>query len=76
MAEHYTKAAEMSTQHPITDRELRDAYKRAGLWCIGMTFERAITVPAIHTALSCSARAARRRAEKAGQPAPAQLCLI
>ena len=60
----------------ITERELRDAYKRAGLWHIGMTFERAVTVPAIYTAMSCSARAARRRAEKAGQPAPAQLCLI
>lgn len=64
--------------HPkqITERDLRDAYKRAGLWRLGMTFERAITVPAIHTAMSCSARAARRRADKAGQPAPAQLCLI
>lgn len=66
----------MATEHPITDRELRDAYKRAGLWRIGMTFERAITVPAIHTAMSCSARAARRRAEKAGQRLPAQLGLI
>jgi len=64
--------------HPehITDRELRDAYKRAGLWRIGMTFERAITVPAIHTALSCSVRAQRHRAEQAGQPLPAQLGLI
>lgn len=66
----------MASTKPITDRELRDAYKRAGLWRIGMTFERAITVPAIHTAMSCSARAARRRADKAGQPVPAQLCLI
>lgn len=66
----------MACTAPITDRELRDAYKRAGLWRIGMTFERAITVPAIHTAMSCSARAARRRADKAVQPATAQLCLI
>ena len=66
----------MACTAPITDRELSDAYKRAGLWRLGMTFERAVTVPAIHTAMSCSARAARRRAEKAGQPAPAQLCLI
>lgn len=76
MAKHYTKAAEMSTQQTITERELRAAYKRSGVWRLGMTYERAISVPAIHTALSCSARAARRRAEKAGQPAPAQLCLI
>ena len=66
----------MHNQPIITDRELRDAYKRAGLWRIGMSYERAITVPAIHTAMSCSARAARRRAAKTGQPAPAQLCLI
>ena len=66
----------MAQEHPITERDLKDAYKRAGLWRIGMTFERAITVPAIHTAMTCSARAARRRSDKAGQPAPAQLCLI
>lgn len=60
----------------IPDRELRDAYKRAGLWRLGMTFERAVTVPAIHTAMSCSARAARRRADKAGQHMPTQLGLI
>ena len=60
----------------VTERELRDAYKRAGLWRTGLTFERAIGVPAILTAMSCSARAARRRAEKAGQQVPAQLCLI
>lgn len=60
----------------ITDRELRDAYKRAGLWRLGMTFERVITVPAIHTAMSCSARAARRRADKAGLHMPTQLGLI
>ena len=66
----------MACTAPITERELRDAYKRAGLWRLGMTFERAATVPAIHTAMSCSAMAAHRRADKAGQPAPAQLCLI
>lgn len=61
---------------PITERELRDAYKRAGLWRTGMTFERAIAVPPIRTSLTCSVRAQRHRAEQAGQPLPAQLGLI
>lgn len=60
----------------ITDRELRDAYKRAGLWRIGMSYERAITVPPIRTSLTCSVRAQRHRAEQAGHPLPAQLGLI
>ena len=64
------------TTATVTDRDLRDAYKRSGLWRIGMSYDRAIGVPAILTAMSCSARAARRRAEKAGQQVPAQLCLI
>ncbi|MDE2441081.1 MAG: hypothetical protein KGP14_08650 [Betaproteobacteria bacterium] len=66
----------MRTQHPITERELRAAYKRSGLWRLGVTYERAIDVPAIRTALNCSVKAARRRAEQAGHPMPAQLGLI
>lgn len=66
----------MACTAPITERELRDAYKRAGLWRLGITFERAVTVPAIRTALNCSVKAARRRAEQAGHPMPAQLGLI
>lgn len=66
----------MSTNHQITERELRAAYKRSGLWRLGVTYERAIDVPAIRTALNCSVKAARRRAEQAGHPMPAQLGLI
>ena len=64
-----------STAH-VTERELRDAYKRAGLWRLGMTFERAVTVPAICTALSCSAKSVRCRAEKTIQSELQQLFLI
>lgn len=76
MAKHYTKAAEMSTQQTITERELRAAYKRSGDWRLGMTYERAISVPAIRTALNCSVKAAHRRAKQSGHPIPAQLGLI
>lgn len=66
----------MSTNNPITDRELRAAYKRAGLWRLSVTYERAIDVPAIRTALNYSVKATRRRAEQDGHPMPAQLGLI
>lgn len=66
----------MASTAPITERELRAAYKRSGVWRLGMTYERAVTVPAILTAMTSSAKAARRRAEQAGHPIPAQLGLI
>lgn len=66
----------MATQHPITERDLKDAYKRSGLWRIGMSYERAIAVPPIRTSLTCSVRAQRHRAEQSGQQLPAQLGLI
>lgn len=66
----------MHNQPIITERELRAAYKRSGVWRLGMTYERAISVPAIRTALNCSVKAAHRRAEQAGHPIPAQLGLI
>lgn len=60
----------------ITDRELRDAYKRAGLSFLGISFERAMEITAIRIALTCSVNAARRRAELAGKRTPSQLGLI
>lgn len=66
----------MAAHQTITERELRAAYKRSGLWRLGVTYERAIDVPAIRTALNCSIKAARRRAEQAGRRIPAQLGLI
>jgi hypothetical protein len=55
---------------PITTAELRLAYRRAGLWRIGMTFEVACDAPLVRWSLTKSALAARR----AG--VPAQLRLI
>lgn len=57
-------------------QELRDAFRRSGLWRLGWTFQRAITVPAIGTAIRCAASAARKRAEREGRPMPVQEALI
>lgn len=61
---------------PITNRELRDAYQRSGLWRIGMSYERAINVAPIRTSLSCAVRSRRMKAAKADKAIPAQLFLI
>lgn len=66
----------MPSTTTVTERELRDAYKRAGLWRIGISFERAISAQHMRTALTCSANAARRHAGPAGHRTPSQLCLI
>ena len=57
-------------------QELRDAFRRSGLWRMGWTFQRAITTPAIGTAIRCAASAARKRAEREGRPMPVQEALI
>jgi hypothetical protein len=46
--------------HVSTD-ELRDAYTRAGMWCIGMSFERAIAIRTVRWALEKSVLARRQR---------------
>ena len=56
--------------------ELRAAFRRSGLWRLGWTFHRAITTPAICTAIRCAASAARKRAEREGHSIPSQLGLI
>ena len=57
-------------------QELRDAFRRSGLWRLGWTFQRAITTPAIGTAIRCAASAFRKRAEREGRPMPIQEALI
>ena len=60
----------MTAPHITTD-ELRDAYTRADLWRIGMSFERAIAIRAVRWALEKSALARRQRCA-----IPAQTILI
>jgi hypothetical protein len=57
-------------------QELRDTFRRSGLWRMGWTFQRAIATPAIGTAIRCAASAARKRAEREGRPMPVQEALI
>jgi hypothetical protein len=57
-------------------QELRDTFRRSGLWRMGWTFQRAIATPAIGTAIRCAASAARKRAEREGHPMPVQEALI
>lgn len=63
-------------QTDITERELRDAYRRAGLWRRGWTFVRAIRADAVSVTLLAAARAARRRIEREHKPTQRQPQLI
>lgn len=60
----------------VTENELRTAHLRAGLIRLGVSFEKAVKVPSIHTALMCFAKAARKRSNGGGNSAPEQLGLI
>ena len=59
-----------------TETELRAAFRDAGLWRDGWTFERAQACPMVWQSLNNMVRARRRNAERAGKPIPAQLALI
>ena len=50
----------MVTENDITTAELRLAYRRAGLWRIGMSFEAACAAELVRWAMVRSAMAARR----------------
>lgn len=58
----------MTTKPHITTDELRDAYTRAGLWNIGMSFERAAAIRMVRWALEKSALARRQRLGMPQQP--------
>ena len=51
--------------------QLRSAYRAAGLAFLGISFEKAMTVPAIRIALECKVKASTK-----GKPAPVQPALI
>ena len=51
--------------------QLRSAYRATGLAFLGISFEKAMTVPAIRIALECKVKASTK-----GKPAPVQPALI
>lgn len=65
-----------TTNENITERELREAFKRSGLWRCGWNFHRAITTALVAWSLRNNAIASRRSAEKNGKPVPMQQALI
>lgn len=61
----------------ITERELREAFNRSGLWRRGWTYQRAIACATVLRGLMNTADAMRRRTERnTGKPAPLQQALI
>lgn len=59
-----------------TTEELKAAFRDTGLTFLGFTFERAMTVHPIRTAIACKVKAAHRAARNNGTPAPIQPGLI
>lgn len=53
-----------------TEQDLKAAYKRSGLWRLGMTYQRAISLPPVLTALTCSVAAHHKKAAQTGKPLP------
>lgn len=60
-----------SKTNPVTTMELRLAYRLAGLWRVGFSFESACAAPLVRWAMEKSALATRRAGNQ-----PAQLRLI
>jgi hypothetical protein len=64
----------VTTAQDITTRELREAFKRSGLWRDGWTYARAIATACVLRGLTNTALAMRKR--HTGNPAPMQRALI
>lgn len=47
-------------RQPPTDDQLRDAYRRAGLASLGITYDQALADPALRGSLECMANSDRR----------------
>lgn len=58
----------MKTDPHINTQELKDAYARAGLWRIGMSFDQAQAARLVRWALEKSALARRQRLALPQQP--------
>lgn len=52
-------------------QRLKDAFRETGLAFLGFTFDKAMSVPMIRTALECAVKAQTK-----GKPAPIQPALI
>lgn len=59
----------MVTEFPPTTAELKAAWKRAGLWRMGVSFDQALAMKPVRWAMQNSALAARRRDRLPAQPA-------
>ena len=59
----------------ITERELRDAFKRSGLWRDGWNYRRAIATEIVLRGLRNTVIAIRTRQQQHGKPAPIQRAL-
>lgn len=66
----------MTPDAGCTERELRDAFKRSGLWRSGWTFARAVQTSAVYIGLRATVRALRTRQQQHGKPAPIQRALF
>lgn len=61
----------------ITERELREAFNRSGLWRRGWNYQRAITTAIVARCLRNTALALRHSVEQqTGKPTPVQRALI
>lgn len=61
----------------ITEQELRDAFKRSGLWRDGWTFQKAIETNSVFISLRATVKACRNKHhQQHGKPAPIQQALI
>lgn len=61
----------------ITERELRAAFRRSGLWRDGWTYAKAVATESVYRGLRIFAAAMRAKEQQQyGKPAPIQRALI
>jgi hypothetical protein len=65
-----------ATDDDFTEKELRAAFRRSGLWRDGWTYAKAVATDCVLKGLRIYAGAIRRRQQQNGNPAPQQRALI
>jgi hypothetical protein len=65
-----------TTDDNFTEKELRAAFKRSGLWRDGWNYAKAIATDCVRCGLHNTALAIRRKQQHDGKPAPQQQALI